>query len=48
MYNNIKPKNVPKGLTIMCFHPFGEVVFDNLANQEVNVFDYKLEKLWFS
>lgn len=45
MYYNIKPKSVPKGFIVMCFHPFGEVVLDNLANLEVNVFDYKLEKL---
>ncbi len=45
MYYNIKPKSVPKGLIVMCFHPFGEVVLDNLANLKVNVFDYKLEKL---
>jgi len=40
MYYNIKPKSVPKGLIAMCFHPFGEVVFDNLANLEVNGFVY--------
>jgi hypothetical protein len=22
MYNNIKPKNVPKRITVMCFHPY--------------------------
>jgi len=27
MYYNTKPKSVPKGVVVVCFHPFGSLVF---------------------
>jgi len=27
MYYNTKPRSVPKGVVVVCFHPFGSLVF---------------------
>jgi len=37
MYYNIRPKNAPKGVTIMCFHPL-TIEFDEIFH----IFAWKL------